>query len=151
MEAEKTSKKQRGKPFKPGVSGNPAGRPRGAFGKRTAVLQALMADKAEAILAVLVEQALTGDVAACKAILERVVPVCREAPIDEHAVTLPELTGDNLPQVVGAVVEAVASGSLTPGQGQALAGMVDAFRKATELSEIEKRLAALESAAGGDK
>ena len=143
--AENTGEKQRGKPFKPGRSGNPKGRPRGALNKTTLALRAIMADKAEAVIETLISQALAGDVQACRAILERLVPVCRESPIDAGAVSLPDLAGENLPKAVGTVVEAVAKGALTPNQGQALVSMLDGFRKSIELAELERRIAALES------
>lgn len=145
-EAENTGEKQRGKPFQPGQSGNPQGRPRGALNKTTLALRAIMAEQAEAVIETLINQALAGDVAACRAILERLVPVCRESSVDAGAVALPPLTGENLPKAVGAVVEAVAGGALTPSQGQALVSMLDGFRKSVELAEIEARLTALEEA-----
>lgn len=143
--AENTGEKQRGKPFQPGRSGNPQGRPRGALNKTTLALRAIMAEQGEAVIETLIAQALTGDVAACRAILERLVPVCRESSVDAGAVALPPLTGENLPKAVSAVVEAVAGGALTPSQGQALVSMLDGFRKSVELAELERRIAALES------
>lgn len=85
-----------------------------------------------------------------RAILERLVPVCKEAPIDGGAVALPELSAANLPAAVAAVVQVVAGGSITPGQGEKLVAMLQGFAKAVELQEIEQRLAALESGAGGE-
>src|SRR5262245_28997417 len=38
LNAENKSAKQRGRPFKPGISGNPRGRPRGSRNKRTQTL-----------------------------------------------------------------------------------------------------------------
>ena len=147
--ADNTGEKQRGRPFKPGRSGNPKGRPRGSLNRTTLALRAIMADQAEAVLQVLIDQAMTGDVTAARAILERLVPVARETPVDAGAVALPELSAATLPAAVAAVVQAVASGSLTPGQGEKLVGMLQGFAKAVELQEIEQRIAALEAGAGG--
>jgi hypothetical protein len=46
---EDTAKKQqlRGRPFMPGVSGNPRGRPKGALNKRTLVIKHLLRDPEE--------------------------------------------------------------------------------------------------------
>ncbi|GAB1411199.1 hypothetical protein MASR1M90_23530 [Desulfovibrionales bacterium] len=150
MKAESTDKKQRGRPFKPGQSGNPKGRPPGALNKTTLAIRALMAGQAEAVLQVLIDQAMGGDVAAARAILERLVPVARETPVDAGAVDLPELSAATLPAAVGAVVSAVASGSITPGQGEKLVAMLQGFGRAVELQEIEQRIAALEAGAGGE-
>lgn len=145
-----TGPKQAATRFKPGRSGNPKGRPRGALNKTTLVLRAIMQDQAEAVLQVLIDQAMTGDVTAARAILERLVPVVRETPVDAGAVALPdELSAANLPAAVAAVVQSVASGSLTPGQGEKLVAMLQGFGRAVELQEIEQRIAALEAGAGG--
>ena len=149
MDAESTRKKQRGRPFAPGVSGNPAGRPRGALNHATRAALAMMGGQVEQLTEVVVARALEGDMAAMKLILDRLVPTAKEAPIEPGAVTLPELTSSSVPGAVAAVVSSVASGALLPGQGQALVAMLDNFRKATELQEIEARLTALEQAAGG--
>ena len=146
--AEKTGEKQRGKPFQPGRSGNPHGRPPGALNRTTLTLRAIMAEQAEAVVETLIAQGLAGDVQACRVIIERIVPVCREAPVDEGAVVLPELSAANLPAAVAAVVQAVASGSITPGQGEKLVAMLQGFAKAVELQEIEQRIAALEGQGG---
>lgn len=146
-----TGPKQAATRFKPGRSGNPKGRPPGALNKTTLALRALMAGQAEAVLQVLIDQAMGGDVAAARAILERLVPVARETPIDAGAVALPELSAATLPAAVAAVVQAVASGSITPGQGEKLVAMLQGFGRAVELQEIEQRIAALEGGAGGGR
>ena len=40
--AEDTAKKQRGRPFEPGTSGNPNGRPKGSRNKTTVAIEALL-------------------------------------------------------------------------------------------------------------
>ena len=61
------------KPWKPGVSGNPKGRPRGA----RAVLDVIGPGTRDAILRNLAAQALAGDVAAAREILSRTDPAPR--------------------------------------------------------------------------
>ena len=41
----KTGKKQRGKPFQPGQSGNPSGRPQGSRNKATLIAEQLIDDR----------------------------------------------------------------------------------------------------------
>lgn len=69
--------------FQPGQSGNPAGRPPGRG--RTAALRRAIEARSTELVNALFDAALAGDVAAGKALLDRVVPSLR--PVDE-AVTL---------------------------------------------------------------
>jgi hypothetical protein len=52
------TKKARGRPFEPGQSGNPSGRPKGARNKATVVIEALLEDEAEALIRKVIELAL---------------------------------------------------------------------------------------------
>ena len=49
---------------------------------------------------------------------------------------------------LSAVAAAVAAGDVTPEEGQAIAAVVEAHRRAIETTEIEQRLAALEAKQG---
>lgn len=51
-------------------------------------------------------------------------------------------------KAVAAVTGAAACGQITPGEAQALCGVLEVQRRAIELSDIETRLAKLEQAAG---
>lgn len=147
-EPEKLGRKQDGT-FKPGVSGNPSGRPKGAYSKTTRIVQNLLAEEAEEVARVVLEAAKGGDLTAAKLVLDKLVPPAKDAPVSEP-VPLPELTAEGLPRAVEVIVQSVAAGNLLPGEGQALIGMLDGLRKSIELSEIEKRVAALEGQ-GGEK
>ena len=143
MSAENATRKQRGKPFRKGESGNPAGKAPGTRNKATRAIQALLDGEAEALTRKCVDMALDGDSVALRLCLDRLCPPARERAIDAN-VELPELTADNLPRAVATIVEAVAAGHLLPGEGQALIGMLEGLRKSIELAELEKRIAALE-------
>jgi hypothetical protein len=124
------------------AAGNP-GRPKGARHKATVAAQALLDGQAEALTQRAVQLALAGDTTALRLCLERLLPPRKDAPI---VFKLPAMqcAGDAA-KAAGAVVEAVAAGDLTPTEGAAIMGLVDAFRKALETSELETRLAALEA------
>ncbi len=147
MSAENATRKQRGKPFRKGESGNPAGKAPGTRNKATRAVQALLDGEAEALTRKCVDMALDGDSVALRLCLDRLCPPARERAIDAD-VELPELTADNLPRAVATIVEAVAGGHLLPGEGQALIGMLEGLRKSIELAELEKRIAALEGQGG---
>jgi len=58
---------------------------------------------------------------------------------------LPKIRGAaDLPQALEAVMQGVAAGEITPGEGQALTAMLEGYRKGLELTDIEARLTALE-------
>ena len=57
----------------------------------------------------------------------------------------------DLPAVLGTVAQAVASGDLTPEEGQALAAVVKAQRRAIETADLEQRVAALEQRKGASR
>ena len=62
---ENTPLKQRSG-FKPGQSGNPAGKPKGARNKATLAIEALLDGEAEALTRKAIERALEGDGVALK-------------------------------------------------------------------------------------
>src|SRR5262249_37355242 len=59
--AEQSAQKQRGRPFEPGQSGNPNGRPKGARNLVTRAVEALIDGQGEALAAKAVEKAHQGD------------------------------------------------------------------------------------------
>ncbi len=61
---DKTARKQRGRSFKLGQSGNPGGRPRGARNKTTLAIEALLDGEAETITRKAIELAKAGDMSA---------------------------------------------------------------------------------------
>jgi len=89
-----------------------------------------------------VELAQSGNLVALRLCLERLLPPRKDRPI---SFTLPKIKGaEDLPKVLGAILEAVAQGEITPGEGQTLTPMLDAYRKALETTDLEARLTALE-------
>ncbi|WP_428561491.1 MAG: DUF5681 domain-containing protein [Solidesulfovibrio sp. DCME] len=129
--------------WKPGQSGNPSGKPKGAKNKVTLMAQSLIDGQAGALVKKAIELALAGDGPVLRAILDRLCPAKRDAPI---LVTLPKIeSAADLPAVTAAVIDAVAKGQLTPAEAQAVAGLVEAHRRTLETADIEVRLAALEA------
>lgn len=142
MVAEKSAPKQRGRPYQKGQSGNLAGKPRGAKNHATRTLLALMEGGAEAITKAIVEKAQSGDLAAARLVLERLVPPAKERPI---SLALPDVsTMRGVSAAQAAILRAVAEGALLPTEAQTLAGIVEARRKAIETEDLEARISALE-------
>jgi hypothetical protein len=139
---EKTEQKQKRHLFKPGQSGNPEGRPPGALNKSTMAAQTLLDGEAEALTRKAVELALDGNMAALRLCLERICPPRKERPL---SVELPAIEGvAELPKLTSAILVAVGRGELEPGQAAALATLVANHGKVLALTELEKRISALE-------
>ena len=135
--------------FQPGNTWGAAGRPQGSRNKATIALQALLDEEGEQITRKAVEMALRGDSTAMRLVLERLIPPPKERPVN---LSLPKVTTPAETTVaIGAVLEAVADGSITPGEGQSLAGLLESQRKALETLALEARLAAVEQAIAGKK
>ena len=66
--------------FKPGQSGNPKGKPKGARHKATLAALELLDGEAEALTRKAVDLALEGDTTALRLCLERIAPPARMRP-----------------------------------------------------------------------
>lgn len=142
MTADKTGKKQRGKPFMKGQSGNPDGRPKGARNTATLAAEALLDGEAEAITRKAIERALEGDMTAIRLCLERILPAIKSRHIE---IDLPPVeTAQDIQAAQGAVIAAMARGEITPDDASTVAGVLEARRRALETVELEKRIDALE-------
>ena len=124
--------------WKPGTSGNPAGRKPGAG--EVAKVRAAMATHVPALVAVLLERALAGDIGAARLLLERTIAPLK-ASEEPALLALPD---GSLTEQGRAVLLAVAAGDLAPGQGAALLASLGTLAKLTEADELERRIAALE-------
>ncbi len=143
MTSENTEKKQDNDTrFKPGVSGNPTGKPKGARNRTTLAIEALFDGEAETLTRKAIELAKKGDMVALRLCLDRIAPAKKDAPV---AFELPALeSAADAAKAAGAILEAVAIGDLTPSEGTAVAGLVETFRRTLETEEIEDRIRALE-------
>lgn len=130
--------------FQPGQSGNPAGRPKGTPGRAAQLLRALSDEDIDGILASMVTQAKDGNVGAARLLLERIFP-----PAKERLLNLPGMPDVTDAASVAAaqnwIVQAIATGDLTPGEGSTLSAVVESRRRAIETQEHEQRIAAIEA------
>jgi Family of unknown function (DUF5681) len=129
--------------FEKGQSGNPAGRPPGIRDKRTAMRDLLLPHAPE-LVAKAVEMAKNGDAAALRICLDRLIP---PAKARDDPVSLPTLT-DSLADNSRVVIKALGEGELTPDEAATVLQSLASQVRIIEADEIEKRLAALEQAAG---
>lgn len=132
--------------FKPGTSGNPQGKPAGTRSKATRLLLALMEGDAANITKAVIEAAKGGDLMAAKIILDRLIPPAKERPITLNLPDTSASEGVNAAQ--SAILQAVASGELLPGEASTLSGIVESKRRAIETQELSDRITKLENKNG---
>ncbi len=138
-------KRPKGNPnWKPGQSGNPAGRKPGTG--EVAQIRAAIAERVPELLAKLIEQALEGDTGAARLLLERAIaPLKSIEPM--QAITLPDGT---LTDQGRAVLRSVADGELAPGQGSQLITAIGSLARVAEIDELAKRIDRLEEKQHGN-
>ena len=128
--------------FKPGQSGNPAGKPKGARHRTTLAVDALLDGEAEALTRKAVAMALAGDTVALRLCLDRLSPARKDRPV---AFALPAIsTTADVVKASAALLQTVASGELTPSEAAELGKLVEAHVRAIEATELQARLERLE-------
>lgn len=111
-----------------------------------ASLEALLDGEAETVTRAVIEKAKGGDLTAAKIILDRVLPPRRDRRV---AFALPKM--EKAADALGAsaaIVEAVASGLLTPQEAAEIGSLITSHLKILETVEFERRITALEQAQG---
>jgi hypothetical protein len=136
----KTTKQQSG--FKPGKSGNPAGRKVGSRNKVTLAMEALLEGEAEALTRAAIDKALAGDTMALRICFDRLYPPQKGRSIRIDLPTIKQV--DDVVRGYESVLEAVSDGTITPDEASTIASVLEAKRKAIETVEMEARLVELE-------
>lgn len=125
------------------------GRQRGTPNKATAEVRDLALDHGPAAVAELARlaaeaQSETARIAACNAIIERAYG--RAVPGRMIQLALPETgTSEGILHAVSAVVQAVANGQITPGEGGDICGVLESQRRAIDTHDLARRIEALEA------
>lgn len=125
--------------FKPGQSGNPRGKPRGAQDKRTA-LRELLRPHAEELINKAVSLAKKGDTTALKMCLDRLIAPYRAK---DPVIAIEGMTG-TLTEKGERIITAMGAGELTPSDAAAMLHALAAQAKVVEIDELEKRVKKLE-------
>jgi hypothetical protein len=142
VKAENTAPKQR-VGFKPGQSGNPAGKPVGARHKVTRAIEALMEGQADALTQTAIRKALEGDGVALRLCLERLAPPRKDTPI---AFALPPIkTALDTVAASASLLDAVAAGEVTPDEAGRVMALLTAHKALVEAGDLEARISALEA------
>jgi hypothetical protein len=107
----------------------------------------LLEGEATALTRRAIDAALQGDTAALRICMERIIPPAKGRPVN---IELPSLkTASDGALALDALLQAVAQGSLTPDEANAVAALVTEHRKSLEAVDFEARLARLEAQTSG--
>lgn len=142
-QGENSGPKQGSRRFRPGVSGNPAGKPKGTRNMVTRAVEALLEGQHEALTQKAIELALQGDGPALRLCLDRIAPARKDSPI---TFALPPVkTVADAVQASAALLAAVAAGEVTPDEGGRVMALLSGHRALIETVELEARIATLEA------
>ena len=133
----------RGNPdWKPGgPSPNPAGRPKGVVDKRQKVHEALR-DDAPAVVRVVIDAALAGDMQAAGLVLSRIAPTLRsqvETVTFDFDASLP------ISNQIESVLSGIATGAVPPDVGKQIVEAIGTLSNVRATEELETRLTILEA------
>jgi hypothetical protein len=124
--------------FKPGISGNPNGRPKDKT--PGAKLRKAIEKDSDAILKAVINAAIDGDMQACKMLLDRITPTLKPQAL---AITLS--VKDSLSEQGNEIIKATMTGQIPPDIGSQLITALANQAKIVEIDELTKRIEALES------
>jgi len=136
--------------FKPGQSGNPAGKKPGTRHRITLLAEKLLAEDAEEVVKKCIEMAKEGDTTCMRLVLERLLPPRKkDRPI---LIDLPQIENlQDASRAMTVITKAVGSGEITPEEGQGLAALMESYRKTVETTDLEARIRKLEESKGFKK
>jgi hypothetical protein len=122
----------RGRPFEKGNGGR---RP-GSRNRATVVAEALLKDEEVELVRKAKELAKAGDVPMLKFLLDRILPKERSVRVD-----LPPIVfANDAVDALGAIIAAVATGRIAPGEASALASLVAAYARTINVADLELRM-----------
>ena len=115
------------KGFRPGMSGNPNGRPKGSKNKATLLAMSILDEEAEKITRAIVQKAVNGDETAMRLCFERLVGKVKGRPIDLDLGDLQ--TGRALRIAHARISAALRNGVITPDEANALLPILESAER----------------------
>jgi hypothetical protein len=100
------------------------------------VAEALLKGEEVELVRKAIELGKAGDVPMLKFLLDRILPKARSV-----LVNLPRMDhASDAVDALGAIIEAVGTGRITPSEGSALASLVEAYARTINVADLELRL-----------
>jgi hypothetical protein len=116
------------------------GRRQGSKNRTTLVAEALLKGEEAELVRKAIELAKAGDTQMLKFLLDRILPKERSVRVD-----LPAMDGaSDAVDALAAVIDAVRNGQITPGEGAALASLVETYARIIDLADVHERLENIE-------
>jgi hypothetical protein len=132
--------------FKPGQSGNPAGRPKGSRNKITLLAQAMVEEEAPELIRSYIDGAKAGKPVPQRLTGNAIFPPYRYRPVQ---IEIPATdTPAGVAAAQSALVRYVAEGEILPEQGASVSRMLDATLRALEAADLDVRVRRLEEQIG---
>ncbi len=120
------------------------GAPRGKPISTAQAVQAMLECEALRITQRLIDGALAGETQAVRMILDRVAPAPKDRAVPFN---MPDIKAPaDAPLIISALLKAVAVGDLAPSEAEAVAKLVEFYRRSVETANIEVRLKLVEEA-----
>jgi hypothetical protein len=130
--------------FKPGQSGNPNGRPKGALDKRLKVRRLLEAHSEE-MTNIVLDMARERDPVALKLIFERISPRPKSESVKLDVDFKKITNNEDLMKIVEQLLKSAVSGDLPDDQGRTVSSLIKTASDLYRITELEERLTALEN------
>src|SRR5579872_5363945 len=125
--------------FRPGCSGNPAGKKPGTRNRATVIREALAEGEAADVARVVIEKALAGDAVAARFLLDRLEPKPRGRPIQ---LELPEgeSAAADVVALFNSALRALASGEITPSEAVEVSRFLEGRFRVLRAWQLEEKL-----------
>jgi len=128
--------------FRKGQSGNPGGKPKGCRNATTILFDEMLKDNAKDLIEKTIAMAKGGDGPALRLCIDRLAPPRKDRPVWFELPKMKE--SRDAVNASSAIVEAVASGELTPVEAAELSKIVDSYARVLQTAEFEQRIIKLE-------
>jgi hypothetical protein len=150
-DAEKSSpeaerRKPGGRPFQPGQSGNPAGKPKGTRNRSTLIFEGLLDKAGPKLIRRAIKLAMDGDAGVMRALLPLLLPPRRDRGVQ---FPLPPIeSAEDALRASQMILDGCASGVLSPVEAAELSKVLADHCRLYELTTLEAKLAAIEADRG---